>query len=229
MAASNLLTADPQALWDAVDGYFNAALIPPDVALDQALERSQAAGLPPIAVAQNQGRLLNLLVSLIGAKRVLEIGTLGGYSALWMVRALPTDGRLISLEIDARHAEVARANLAAAGFSDRAEVRLGRGIDLLAALDGDEPFDLVFIDADKPSNPEYFAWAIKRVRPGGLIIVDNVVRGGLVADAHSQDPNVLGVRRLVDCVASEPRAEALALQTVGDKGYDGLMLIRVKA
>jgi predicted O-methyltransferase YrrM len=219
---------DPQSLWDAVDGYFNTALIPRDPALEGALERSRAAGLPSIAVAENQGRLLNLLAGLIGARRILEIGTLGGYSTVWMARALPGDGQLISLEIDPKHAEVARANLAAAGLADRAEVRLGRGIDLLPALEGGTPFDLIFIDADKPSNPDYFAWAMRLIRPGGLIIVDNVVRRGLVAQAKSQDPNVIGVRRLVERVAAEPRAEALALQTVGEKGHDGLMFIRVK-
>ncbi len=223
-----MASSDSRALWDAVDGYFNTALIPRDPALQGALERSREAGLPSIAVAENQGRLLNLLASLMGARRILEVGTLGGYSAIWLARALPADGRLVSLEIDPRHAEVARANLAAAGLADRAEVRLGRGIDLLPALEGGEPFDLAFIDADKPSNPDYFAWAMRLVRPGGLIIVDNVVRKGMVADASSQDANVIGVRRLVDRVAAEPRAEALVLQTVGDKGHDGLMFIRVK-
>jgi len=217
-----------QDLWNAVDGYFNGALIPRDPVLEGALERSRAAGLPSIAVAANQGRLLNLLAGLIGARRILEIGSLGGYSAIWLARALPADGRLISLEIDPQHASVARANLTAAGLADRADVRLGRAIDRLPELEGEAPFDLAFIDADKPSNPDYFAWAMKLVRPGGLIIVDNVVRGGLVADAESRDANVLGVRRLVDSVAAEPRVEALALQTVGEKGHDGLMLIRVK-
>ncbi len=146
-----------------------------------------------------------------------------------MARALPADGRLISLAIDPKHADVARANLAAAGLADRAEVRLGRGIDLLPALDSGAPFNLIFIDADKPSKLDYFAWAMRLVRPGGLTVVDNVVRRGMVADAASQDAKVIGVRRLVDRVAAEPRAEALALQTVGDKGHDGLMFIRVKA
>ena len=220
--------SDPQALWDAVDRYFNTALIPRDPALDAALERSRAAGLPAIAVAENQGRLLNLLATLIGARRILEVGTLGGYSAIWLARALPADGRLVSLEIDPTHTEVARANLAAAGLSDRAEVRLGRAIDLLPALQGEAPFDLAFIDADKPSNPDYFTFAMTLVRPGGLIVVDNVVRRGAVTDPSTTDANALGVRRLVERVAAEPRAEALALQTVGEKGHDGLMFIRVK-
>ena len=219
----------PQDLWSAVDRYFNTALIPRDAALEQALDRSRAAGLPPIAVAENQGRLLNLLAALTGAKRILEVGTLGGYSTIWLAHALPEDGRLISLEIDPRHAEVARANIAAAGLADRAEVRLGPAIELLPTLGDLSLFDLAFIDADKPSNPDYFAWAMKLVRPGGLIIVDNVVRRGAVADASSQDDQVIGVRRLVERVAAEPRAEAMALQTVGEKGHDGLMFIRVKA
>jgi predicted O-methyltransferase YrrM len=219
---------DPQALWTAVDRYFNAALIPRDAALERALETSRAAGLPPIAVAENQGRLLNLLAALMSARRILEVGTLGGYSTIWLARALPEGGRLISLEIDPRHAEVARGNVEAAGLADRVEVRLGPAIDLLPALETEKPFDLAFIDADKPSNPDYFAWAMRLVRPGGLIIVDNVVRTGAVADAASQDPSVLGVRRLADRVAAEPRAEGLALQTVGEKGHDGLMFIRVK-
>ncbi len=219
---------DRQGLWDAVDGYFNAALIPPDPALDGALERSRAAGLPAIAVAANQGRLLNLLASLIGARRILEVGTLGGYSAIWLARALPADGRLVTLEIDPRHAEVAMGNLAAAGLADRAEVRTGRAIDLLPDLEREAPFDLAFIDADKPSNPDYFDWALKLVRPGGLIVVDNVVRAGKVVQTDDADANVVGVRRLVDKVAAEPRVEATALQTVGDKGHDGLLIIRVK-
>jgi len=217
-----------QKLWDAVDEYFNTALIAPDPALDGALERSRSAGLPAIAVAPNQGRLLNLLASFLGAERILEIGALGGYSSLWLARALPSDGRLISLEIDPDHAEVARANLAAAGLAGQAEVRTGRAIDLLPALTHERPFDMVFIDADKPSNPDYFDWALKLVRPGGLIVVDNVVRAGRVIDTGSSDANVLGVRRLVEKVAAEPRVEASALQTVGEKGHDGLMFIRVK-
>jgi predicted O-methyltransferase YrrM len=213
--------------WNAVDLFFNDRLIGHDAVLDKVQTTCTAAGLPPISVAANQGRLLNLLASLVGARRILEIGTLGGYSAIWMARALPADGRLISLEIDAKHAEVARANLALAGLADRVEVRLGRAIDLLPGVAG--PFDLVFIDADKPSNPDYFAWAMRLVRPGSVIVVDNVVRGGTVADAASSDPTVLGVRRLVDLVAAERRVAATAIQTVGSKGYDGLLIARVIA
>jgi predicted O-methyltransferase YrrM len=211
--------------WNAVDLFFNDRLIGHDAVLDKVQASCAAAGLPPISVAANQGRLLNLLASLVGARRILEIGTLGGYSAIWMARALPADGRLVSLEIDPKHADVARANIALAGLADRVEVRLGKAIELLPAVTG--PFDLVFIDADKPSNPDYFAWAMRVVRPGSVIVVDNVVRGGTVADASSSDPTVLGVRRLVELVAAEPRVAATAIQTVGSKGYDGLLIARV--
>jgi predicted O-methyltransferase YrrM len=217
-----------QALWDAVDLYFNEALITPDPVLEGALKRSVAAGLPPIAVAANQGRLLNLVAGLMSARRILEIGALGGYSAIWLARALPADGLLVSLEIDPKHAEVARENLRAAGLADRAEVRTGRAIDLLPALTSEAPFDMAFIDADKPSNPDYFDWALKLVRPGGLIVVDNVVRAGRVIETDGRDANVLGVRRLVEKISAEPRVEASALQTVGDKGHDGLLFIRIK-
>ncbi len=219
---------DRQTLWDAVDSYFNGALSPTDAVLEAALGRSRAAGLPAIAVAPNQGKLLHLMAKQMGARRILEIGTLGGYSALWLARALPADGRLVSLEIDARHAEVARANLAEAALDSVAEVRTGRALDLLPTLAHEAPFDLAFIDADKPSNPDYFDWALRLVRPGGLIVVDNVVRAGKIIETDGRDANVEGVRRLVDRVASEPRVEATALQTVGDKGHDGLMFIRVK-
>ncbi len=216
-----------QDRWDAVDHYFNAALIPADPALDGALERSRAAGLPAIAVAANQGKLLNLIATLMGARRILEVGTLGGYSTLWLARALPADGRLVSLEIDPKHADVARANLSAAGLASVAEVRTGRAIDLLPALANEPLFDLAFIDADKPSNPDYFDWAMKLVRPGGLIIVDNVVRAGRVVETDGRDANVEGVRRLTEKVAADPRVDATALQTVGEKGHDGLMIIRL--
>ena len=218
-----------QDQWTAVDAYFNARLSPPDPVLDAALAASDAAGLPQIAVAANQGKLLMLLAQSVGARRILEVGTLGGYSSIWLARALPDGGRLISLEIDPRHAEVARANLAHAGFADRAEVRVGRGIDSLLKLaeEGSGPFDFVFIDADKPSNADYFAWALKLTRPGSLIVVDNVVRRGRVID-DAADPNVAGVRRLVELVAAEPRVDATAIQTVGDKGHDGFLIARVR-
>lgn len=219
-----------QPTWDAVDAYFSEQLVGHDPVLESAAAAADAAGLPKIAVAPNQGKLLHLLALTQGAKRILEVGTLGGYSAIWLARALPADGTLITLEIDPRHAEVARGNLAAAGLEDVAEVRLGRAADSLAALaeQGAEPFDLVFIDADKPSNPEYFRRALQLTRPGSLIIVDNVVRGGAVADAASTDPAVVGTRALHELIAAEPRVTATSVQTVGSKGYDGFTLARVQ-
>jgi predicted O-methyltransferase YrrM len=210
--------------FDQIDAYLNGVLLPPDPALDQALADSDAAGLPQIAVAPNQGRMLKLLAQMAGARRILEIGALGGYSTIWLARALPPDGRLVSLESVPKHAEVARANLARAGLADRAEVRVGRALDLLPTLEG--PFDFTFIDADKPSNPDYFAWALRLSRPGSVIVVDNVVRAGGVADSHG-DPSVQGTRRMFEAIAAEPRVEATAVQTVGSKGWDGFCLIRV--
>ncbi|MFJ9607273.1 O-methyltransferase [Kitasatospora sp. NPDC101176] len=219
-----------QPTWDAVDAYFSEQLVGHDPALEAAEAAADAAGLPHIAVAPNQGKLLHLLALTQGARRILEVGTLGGYSAIWLARALPADGTLITLEIDPKHAEVARGNLAHAGLDKVAEVRLGRAADSLAALvqDGTEPFDLVFIDADKPSNPEYFRRALELTRPGSLIIVDNVVRGGAIADADSTDPAVIGTRALHDLIAAEPRVTATSVQTVGSKGYDGFTLARVQ-
>ncbi len=211
--------------WATVDEYLVEALQPADPALDQALADSDAAGLPQIAVAPNQGKLLMLLAQSVGAKRILEIGTLGGYSTIWLARALPADGKLVSLEYDPKHAEVARRNIARAGFAAQVEVRVGRGVDLLPGVEG--PIDFAFIDADKASNPEYFAGALKLSRPGSLIVVDNVVRGGAVTDAGG-DANVQGIRRMFDLVAAEPRVEAAAVQTVGSKGWDGFCLIRVE-
>ncbi len=215
----------PQKQWTAVDDYLCEALVPEDDALAAALAASDAAGLPRIAVAPNQGRLLYMLALSIGARRILEVGTLGGYSTIWLARALPADGRLVSLEIDAKHAEVARSNLAHAGLADRAEVRTGLALDLLPAVEG--PLDFSFIDADKQNNSGYFEHALRLTRPGGLIIVDNVVRGGAVTDPNG-DSAVQGVRRLMERLAKEPRIEATAIQTVGSKGWDGLMLARVK-
>ncbi|MGH6654197.1 MAG: O-methyltransferase [Actinocrinis sp.] len=216
--------------WTAVDDYFGA-LIPADRALDAARARSAAEGLPDIAVAPNQGRLLNLIARIHGARRILEVGTLGGYSTIWLARALPEGGRLVSLEVNPHHAEVARANVEAAGLSDKVEVRVGRGVDSLAELaeGGAAPFDFVFIDADKPSNPDYLEWALRLSRPGTVIVVDNVVRDGKVVDADSADANVQGVRRLVDLMAAEPRLTATAVQTTGVKGYDGFILAIVDA
>lgn len=217
-----------QALWTAVDSYFNDQLLGDDPILTEVLRASDAGGLPQIAVAPNQGKLLNLLARLTGARKILEIGTLGGYSTIWLGRALPHDGRLITLEYLPKHAEVARANLAHAGLSDKVEVIVGAALDTLPTLEAHAPFDLIFIDADKPNNPAYFAWAVKLSRPGTLIIMDNVVRDGKVIDADSDDAAVRGVRQFVADVAAHRRVTATALQTVGDKGYDGLMLMLVE-
>ncbi|GAA1117891.1 MULTISPECIES: O-methyltransferase [Kitasatospora] len=220
-----------QQQWTAVDDYFTDVLIGDDPVLDAAQQAADKAGLPRIAVSAPQGKQLQLLAETLGARRILEVGTLGGYSAIWMARALPAGGRLVTLEIDPVHAEVARDNLANAGFAEVAEVRLGPAADTLQQLadEGTDPFDLVFIDADKPGNPVYFAWALRLTRPGSLIVVDNTVRGGKVAEADSTDPAVLGVRRLHDAIAAEPRVSATSIQTVGSKGYDGFTLIRVRA
>ncbi|WP_406208593.1 O-methyltransferase [Kitasatospora sp. NBC_01560] len=220
-----------QQTWDAVDAYFSEQLIGRDPVLEAAAAAADEAGLPHIAVAPNQGKLLHLLALTQGARRILEVGTLGGYSAIWLARALPADGTLITLELDPKHAAVARANLDRAGLGRVAEVRTGRAADSLAALvaDGVEPFDLVFIDADKPSNPAYFARALELTRPGSLIVVDNVVRGGAIADAASTDPAITATRRLHELIAAEPRVSATSVQTVGAKGYDGFTLARVRA
>lgn len=218
-----------QALWAEVDDYFNALLVGSDEALDAAVEASDRAGLPAIQVAANQGKLLNLLARLQGARTVLEIGTLGGYSTIWLARALPEGGRVVTLEADPECAEVARRNIERAGLPDVVEIRVGLALDTLPDLaeQGYGPFDVVFIDADKPSNPEYLAWSLKLTRPGSLIVADNVVRDGEVADATSQDPKVRGVRRFTELVAAEPTLTATALQTVGTKGYDGLLMALV--
>lgn len=217
--------------WKAVEQYVCESIVRPDPALESALEASAAAGLPPIAVAPPEGRLLQLLARAVGARRILEIGTLGGYSTIWLARALSAGGRLVTLELDPRHAEVARANLARAGLAGVVDVRVGRALDLLPAIarEGGGPFDFVFIDADKPGNPDYFEWAMRLTRRGAFIVVDNVVRNGAVADATSEDPGVIGVRRLNERIAAEPRASATAVQTVGSKGYDGLALVLVTA
>src|SRR5882724_2551514 len=213
-----------QETWNAVDQYFSDLLVKPDSALNEALKASTAAGLPEISVSANQGKMLFLLARLMGARRILELGTLGGYSTIWLARSLPADGRLITLEFEQKHADVARANITRAGLAGKVEVRVGRAIDSLPQLaaEGLGPFDLIFIDADKPSYPDYFPWALKLSRSGTLIIADNVVRKGAVADPNSTDPNVLGVRRMNELIAREPRVTATALQTVGVKGYDGL-------
>ncbi len=220
-----------QEQWTAVDRYFTDLLIPPDAALDAALADSIAAGLPAINVAPNQGQLLHILALSHGARTILEIGTLGGYSTIWLARALPAGGRLITLEADPQHAAVARANIARAGLADVVEVRLGKALDTLPQLaaEGLGPFDLVFIDADKVNTAAYFAWALKLTRRGSLIITDNVVRNGGVIDPDSADPNVQGVRRFNEALAAEPRVLATAIQTVGSKGYDGISFALVTA
>ena len=220
-----------QERWSAVDSYIGENLVPADPVLEAALRASSDAGLPPISVSPSQGKLLNLLARAQGARTILEIGTLGGYSAIWLARALPPGGRLITLEAEPRHAEVARANLAHAGLADVAEVRVGPALDTLPKLqaEGDGPFDLIFIDADKPGYPDYLPWSLRLSRPGSMIIADNVVRGGAVADSASTDANVQGVRRFIEMLAAEPRVSATAIQTVGSKGYDGFALALVLA
>ena len=218
-----------EARWIEVDDYFAALFAPEDAALAAALAASDAAGLPSINVTANQGKLLTLLARLTGARRILEIGTLGGYSTIWLARALPPDGCVVTLEADRRHAEVARANIARAGFADRVEVRLGKALDTLPVLVAEKagPFELIFIDADKPNNPRYLEFALALSRPGSLIIADNVVRDGRVTDPRSRDPSVQGIRRFNELIAAEPRLSATAIQTVGGKGYDGFVLALV--
>ncbi|MFF0183897.1 O-methyltransferase [Streptomyces sp. NPDC005244] len=218
-------------VWNDVDDHFTSLLAPADEALAAALRDSDAAGLPPIAVAPNQGKLLRLLAEIQGARRILEIGTLGGYSTIWLGRALPADGRLVTLEYDPRHAEVARGNLARAGLAEVAEVRVGPALESLPKLadENPEPFDFVFIDADKVNNAHYLDWAVRLTRPGSVIVLDNVVRGGAVTNATSTDPSVRGTRAALELIASHPRLDGTAVQTVGSKGYDGFALARVHA
>jgi predicted O-methyltransferase YrrM len=211
--------------WRAVDAFITGMLIGPDPALDAALAANRAAGLPPIDVSPAQGKLLHLLARAIGARRVLEIGTLGGYSTIWLGRALGPDGRVVTLEREPRHAAVAADNLARAGLAEQVDIVVGPALETLPDLDG--PFDLVFVDADKPSNAAYLAQALRLSRPGALIVVDNVVRDGRVADPTDDDPAVVGSRRLTEALAAEPRLSATELQTVGSKGYDGFALALV--
>ncbi|MFI0810167.1 O-methyltransferase [Streptomyces echinatus] len=216
-------------LWDDVDDYFISHLSPDDDALRAALRESEAAGLPAIAVTAAQGKFLQLLAQVQGARNVLEIGTLGGYSTIWMARALPEDGRLISLEYNAKHADVATRNIARAGLERIVEVRVGPALESLPKLadENPAPFDLVFIDADKANNAHYVEWALRLTRAGSLIIVDNVVRGGRVTEADSTEPDVAGTRAAIELIAGHPRLSGTALQTVGQKGYDGFALARV--
>jgi predicted O-methyltransferase YrrM len=216
--------------WEKVDRYITERLIPHDTVLEKALVANQHAGLPAYDVSPTQGKFLNLLAQMKGAKRILEIGTLGGYSTIWLARALPSDGKLVTLELDPVHAQVATANIAHAQLSELVELRVGDALEQLAQLDdeGVEPFDLIFIDADKPNNPNYLKWALHFSQPGTVIIGDNVIRDGEVINEGSQDPRVQGVRQFYDLLAEEPRISATAIQTVGSKGYDGFVLGIVK-
>jgi predicted O-methyltransferase YrrM len=215
-----------QDVWTAVDSYFGELLIAGDEKLDAALIANQQAGLPAIDVSRLQGKFLELLVRISGARRILEIGTLGGYSTMWLARALPAGGRVVTLEFDPHHAEVARANLLNAGVLDRVDLRVGRAIETLPKLEntGNSPFDLIFIDADKESYPEYLDWSLKLSRVGTVIVADNVVREGKVVEPDCDDPRLQGVRRFTEKLAAEPRLSATVLQNVGTKGYDGLAL-----
>ncbi|MBZ8133721.1 O-methyltransferase [Afifella sp. IM 167] len=216
--------------WDEVDAYLEERLLSPDPVLEEALAANEAAGLPAIDVSPLQGKLLYLLARMMGARRILEIGTLGGYSSIWLARALPEDGRLVTLEAVPAHAEVARANLERAGLSSRVDIRLGAALASLPALEEEAagPFDFVFIDADKPNNPAYLEWALKLTRPGGVILGDNVVRDGRVAGPDLGDEGVVGTQRFLDMLGGDPRLSATALQTVGAKGWDGFALAIVE-
>ena len=211
--------------WDEVDAYLESVLLPADPVLAEVVAASEGAGLPAISVSPLQGRLLHLLARVAGARRILEIGTLGGYSAVWLARALPPDGRLVTLEANPHHADVARANLAAAGLADRVEVVVGAAVETLPSVGG--PFDLTFVDADKPNNPAYLDWAIRLSRPGAVIVLDNVVRRGAVLDAEP-DENARGTRDALALLGSDPRVDATALQMVGVKGWDGFALAVVR-
>lgn len=226
---------DPKAIWTAVDDYFAGLLAPMDSQLEAALKANHAANLPAIDVSPMQGKFLQVLVQMLAPRRVLEVGLLGGYSTIWMARALPEGGRILSLELEPRHAEIARKNLKNAGVLDRVEIRVGAALDLLPAIaSGPDrpapfaPFDLIFIDADKGNNPSYLEWALRLSRTGTVIVVDNVVREGKVIDAKNSDPDVRGTRRMAELMAAEPRLSATVLQNVGPKGYDGFVLAVVR-
>jgi len=215
-----------QKRWTAVDRYITDQLLLPDPILDAAIEGSRAAGLPPIQVSPTQGKLLHILARTQGARRILELGTLGGYSTIWLARALAADGHLITLEADPKHAAVARANLARAGLTHLVELRLGPALDSLKEMANAAtvPFDFIFIDADKPGYADYLTWSLKLSRPGTLIVADNVVRNGNIVDENSDDINVQGIRRFNETLAAEPRLVATTIQTVGSKGYDGFTM-----
>ena len=215
-----------QTLWAETDTYFEALLVEEAPVLRSALDASKKAGLPDIAVSPSQGKFLHLLTRIKGARTVLEIGTLGGYSTIWMARALPEGGRLVTLEYEQTHADIARANLQKAGLDGLVDIRVGAALETLPELEAEQagPFDLIFIDADKPNNPHYLTWSLKLSRPGTVIVADNVVRDGAVLDTDSDDENVRGIRRFSDMVAAEPRLDATVIQTTGCKGHDGFML-----
>jgi predicted O-methyltransferase YrrM len=216
-------------MWESVDKYLDKMLIPQDSALEEALAAAAAAKLPAIQVSSVQGKLLHLLARTMGARNILEIGTLGGYSTIWMARALPEGGRVITLEADPKHAEVARKNFARAGVENKVELRLGKALDTLpqVAAEGLGPFDMFFIDANKSNMPEYFEWSLKLARKGSMIIADNVVREGAVLDAKTKDADIQGIRRFLEMVGKEKRVSGTALQTVSTKSYDGFALILV--
>ncbi len=219
----------PDPTWTAVDRYLTDLFVPPDAALEAALAASAAAGLPDIQVSPIQGKFLHLLARLQGARSILEIGTLGGYSTIWLARALLPGGRLVTLEYEPKHAEVARVNIVRAGLADRVEIRIGPALATLPQLaaEGRGPFDLIFIDADKEGYPEYLEWALKLSRPGSLILADNVVREGAVIDPADQQPSLVGIRRFNEQLAHDSRLTATAIQVVGSKGYDGLAMALV--
>jgi predicted O-methyltransferase YrrM len=217
---------EPEQIWMDVDRYAEARLAPTDPALDAALARSEAGHLPAINVTASLGKLLQLLGRTLGARAILEIGTLGAYSTIWLARALPPGGRLVTIEVDPDVAAIAKANIAGAGLADVVELRVGRALDELPRIEADArgPFDLIFIDADKPGTPQYVEWAIRLSRPGSLIIVDNVVRAGALADEKNDDPRVRAMRQVVDQIGRDSRLSATLTQTVGSKGYDGFIL-----
>ncbi|MFB7893851.1 O-methyltransferase [Microbacterium sp. NPDC056044] len=217
-------TALTPATWRRVDAYLTELLVGHDPGLDQAVADQNDAGLPAIEVAPVNGKFLHLLTRMSGARRVLEIGTLGAYSTIWLARGIPADGQVVTIEAEPRNAELARANLDRAGVGDKVEIRLGRGADVLPTLEGGEPFDLVFIDADKESNTIYLDWAARLGRPGTVVMVDNTVRGGEVANPATENPQIIGVQRGLEMLGRDPRFDATAIQTLDAKGYDGIAI-----
>lgn len=218
-----------QELWTAVDNYIADLFIPPDPVLERAIKVSDAVGLPGYNVSPTQGKLLQILAQVQGAQNILEIGTLGGYSTIWLARALPAKGHLLSLEINPKHVKIATDNIKRAGLSSKVKIRLGKALDILPKLvaEGGKPFDFIFIDADKENSPAYFSWTLKLSRPGSLIIIDNVIRHGEIIDAKSEDPSVQGIRRLNQQLAKDSNVNAIEIQMVGCKGYDGFAIVRV--